>query len=181
MRHRSFAVLGHARRQRGVAAVELALLLPMLVVAWLSVHRWDLLGPITFVGLDNWRSVLTDSTFGVSLLVTVGFIALVIPVQTALGLFAASMLAHGLPGTGFSALDAGQKAQVAAIAAGFVGLLSLFNILGRFFWASMSDRIGRKVTYAIFFALGIALYAAAPSFAAAGSQALFVLAFCIIL
>ncbi|MBE7248806.1 MAG: MFS transporter, partial [Actinomycetospora chiangmaiensis] len=45
----------------------------------------------------------------------------------------------GLPGTGFSALDAGQKAQVAAIAAGFVGLLSLFNILGRFFWASMSD------------------------------------------
>jgi multiple sugar transport system permease protein len=77
------------------------LLLPMLVVAWLSVHRWDLLGPITFVGLDNWRSVLTDSTFGVSLLVTVGFIALVIPVQTALGLFAASMLAHGLPGTGF--------------------------------------------------------------------------------
>ena len=68
----------------------------------------------------------------------------------------------GLPGTGFSALDAGQKAQVAAIAAGFVGLLSLFNILGRFFWASMSDRIGRKVTYAIFFALGGVLYAAAP-------------------
>jgi MFS family permease len=87
----------------------------------------------------------------------------------------------GLPGTGFSALDAGQKAQVAAIAAGFVGLLSLFNILGRFFWASMSDRIGRKVTYAIFFALGGVLYAAAPWAAGIGSQALFVAFFCVIL
>ena len=87
----------------------------------------------------------------------------------------------GAPGVGFAALDAGQKAGVAAIAAGFVGLLSLFNIGGRFFWASISDKLGRKTTYAIFFALGIALYAAAPSFAAAGSQALFVLAFCIIL
>ncbi|MCJ2038409.1 OFA family MFS transporter [Methylobacterium sp. J-059] len=87
----------------------------------------------------------------------------------------------GAPDVGFSALEAGQKAQVAAIAAGFVGLLSLFNIGGRFFWASMSDKLGRKTTYAIFFALGIALYAGAPSFAAAGSQALFVLAFCVIL
>ena len=87
----------------------------------------------------------------------------------------------GAPDVGFSALDAGQKAQVAAIAAGFVGLLSLFNIGGRFFWASLSDRLGRKATYAIFFALGIALYAGAPTFASAGSQALFVLSFCIIL
>ncbi len=82
---------------------------------------------------------------------------------------------------GFSALDGAQKAQVAAIAAGFVGLLSLFNILGRFFWASMSDRIGRKVTYATFFALGGALYAAAPFAAGIGSQALFVAIFCLIL
>ncbi|MCJ2020336.1 OFA family MFS transporter [Methylobacterium sp. E-065] len=87
----------------------------------------------------------------------------------------------GQPGTSFSALDGGQKAQVAAIAAGFVGLLSLFNILGRFFWASMSDRIGRKVTYAIFFALGGVLYAAAPWAAGIGSQALFVAIFCVIL
>ena len=38
----------------------------------------------------------------------------------------------------------------------------LFNIGGRFFWASLSDRIGRKMTYFVFFVLGIALYAAAP-------------------
>ncbi|QEM48483.1 sugar ABC transporter permease [Mycolicibacterium grossiae] len=72
----------------------------MLVVAWLSLHRWDLLGPIDYVGLANWRSVLTDVQFGRSLAVTLGFIAMVVPVQTVLGLFAASMLARGLPGSG---------------------------------------------------------------------------------
>ncbi|HXD18840.1 MAG TPA: OFA family MFS transporter [Vicinamibacterales bacterium] len=68
----------------------------------------------------------------------------------------------------------------AAVAAGFTGLISLFNIGGRFFWASLSDRIGRKATYATFFLLGIVLYAGAPSLARAGSQALFVLAVCVI-
>jgi MFS family permease len=87
----------------------------------------------------------------------------------------------GLPNVGFNALDATQKAQIAAIAAGFAGLLSLFNIGGRFFWASLSDYIGRKNTYYTFFLLGIALYALAPTFAAMGSKLLFVLAFCIIL
>jgi multiple sugar transport system permease protein len=76
------------------------LLLPMLVVAWLSLQRWDLLGPIDYVGLSNWRSVLTDSSFGTSLVVTVLFIAMVVPVQTVLGMFAASLLARGLRGTG---------------------------------------------------------------------------------
>jgi MFS family permease len=87
----------------------------------------------------------------------------------------------GLPNVGFNALDAGQKAQIAAIAAGFAGLLSLFNIGGRFFWASLSDYIGRKNTYYTFFILGIALYALAPTFAAMGSKLLFVLGFGIIL
>ena len=68
----------------------------------------------------------------------------------------------------------------AAVAAGFTGLISLFNIGGRFFWASLSDRIGRKATYATFFLLGIALYAGAPSLARSGSQAAFVLAVCVI-
>jgi len=87
----------------------------------------------------------------------------------------------GKPEVGFSALDASQKVAVATIAAGFVGLLSLFNIGGRFFWASLSDHIGRKLTYYIFFILGIVLYASAPSFAHMGSRLLFVGAFCIIL
>ena len=69
----------------------------------------------------------------------------------------------------------------AAAAAGFVGLLSLFNMLGRFFWASTSDYIGRKTTYMIFFALGIALYAAVPFAGQIGSVALFVLFYAVIL
>src|SRR6202035_2744851 len=43
----------------------------------------------------------------------------------------------------FDQLTAAQKGQIAAIAAGFTGLLSLFNIAGRIFWASLSDHIGR--------------------------------------
>ena len=87
----------------------------------------------------------------------------------------------GQPGVAFSALDAGQKTAIAAIAAGFVGLLSLFNICGRFFWASLSDKIGRKNTYYTFFILGIVLYAMAPWAAGIQSKVLFVTAFCIIL
>ncbi|MDH4441723.1 MAG: OFA family MFS transporter [Rhizobium sp.] len=94
-------------------------------------------------------------------------------------IFAGSLI--GLPDLTFSQLDTAQKAQIAAIAAGFTGLLSLFNIGGRFFWASMSDKIGRKNTYFCFFVLGIILYAAAPTLAGLGSKAMFVLAFGIIL
>jgi MFS family permease len=69
----------------------------------------------------------------------------------------------------------------ASAAAGFVGLMSLFNMGGRFFWASVSDYIGRKNTYFVFFALGFLLYATVPHAGAAGSIALFVLCFCIII
>ncbi|MGE2719582.1 carbohydrate ABC transporter permease [Mycolicibacterium celeriflavum] len=77
------------------------MLLPMLVVVWLSLHRWDLLSPMQFVGLRNWQSVLTDPTFGTSLVVTLLFVALVVPAQTLLGLSAAALLARGLPGSDF--------------------------------------------------------------------------------
>ncbi|MYM27677.1 Nitrate/nitrite transporter NarK [Duganella sacchari] len=81
----------------------------------------------------------------------------------------------------FNELDAGEKAKIASIAAGFAGLLSLFNICGRFVWASCSDFLGRKATYSIFFVLGIALYGAIPSMAHSGNLQLFVAFFCIIL
>jgi multiple sugar transport system permease protein len=98
-RHRSTA-LGYALLAPSLFGVVTFLLLPMLVVVWLSLHRWDLLGPIEYVGLDNWASVLTDSTFGNSLVVTLVFVAIVVPVQTVLGLIAGSMLARRLPGSG---------------------------------------------------------------------------------
>jgi len=66
-------------------------------------------------------------------------------------------------------------------AAGFVGLLSLFNMGGRFVWSSISDMIGRKNTYRIFFALGFVLYALVPTTGRMGSVSLFVAGFAIIL
>ena len=69
----------------------------------------------------------------------------------------------------------------AAAAAGFVGLLSLANLSGRFMWSSLSDHIGRRATYLTFFALGTLLYAVIPSTGRGGSVPLFVLAFVIVL
>jgi len=66
-------------------------------------------------------------------------------------------------------------------AAGLVGLMSLFNMGGRFFWASISDLIGRKNTYFIFFTLGTLLYALVPTAGSMGSVPLFALCFVIIL
>lgn len=50
----------------------------------------------------------------------------------------------------------------AGFAATYVIMISVFNMLGRFFWASTSDYIGRRNTYWIFFALGIVLYLSIP-------------------
>jgi MFS family permease len=66
-------------------------------------------------------------------------------------------------------------------AAGFVGLLSLFNMMGRFFWASTSDIIGRKNTYFCFFVIGFCLYALVPYTGSIGSVALFVCCFVVII
>jgi MFS family permease len=68
----------------------------------------------------------------------------------------------------------------ASAAAGFVGFISIFNLLGRFLWSSVSDFIGRKTTYAIYFALGAVLYCAVPTLGRLGSVTLFVSAFCVI-
>jgi len=73
------------------------------------------------------------------------------------------------------------RGQVTAVAAsGFVGLFSLFNMLGRFFWSSTSDYIGRKNTYFVFFALGTLLYALVPYTGEVHSVILFVLCYAVI-
>lgn len=82
--------------------------------------------------------------------------------------------------TDYESLDREQSARVAAIAAGFTGLLSLFNIGGRFFWASLSDVIGRYTTYTVFFVMGIVLYATAPTAARLGGVLPFVMIFCVV-
>jgi len=93
------AITGYALLAPSLFGVTAFLVLPIFVVLWLAFQDWDLLAPLQFVGLDNFASVLTDAQFGRSLLVTLLFVLLVIPVQTGLGLFAATLLTRGLPGS----------------------------------------------------------------------------------
>lgn len=82
-----------------LVGVVLFLLFPVLIVLGLALFRWDLVGPRTFVGLDNVAAIAADGRFARSLLVTAFFVLIVIPVQTVLGLAAALLLDRGLPGT----------------------------------------------------------------------------------
>jgi MFS family permease len=61
-----------------------------------------------------------------------------------------------------------------AVAGGFAGLLSIFNMGGRFLWSSASDFTGRKAIYAIYFLLGSALYLLIPLAQRHGNVPLFV-------
>ncbi|HEY3301719.1 MAG TPA: OFA family MFS transporter [Methylophilaceae bacterium] len=86
------------------------------------------------------------------------------------------------PDIGFAEIkkDEGLTKTAAAVAAGFVGLISLFNIFGRIAWASSSDKLGRKQTYFIFFVLGAALYLLASWGADSKSLLIFVVSLCVI-
>lgn len=82
----------------------------------------------------------------------------------------------------FSAQSVPENMVVGAAAAGgFVGLLSIFNMLGRFVWSSLSDKIGRRNTYNVFFILGALLYISIPYAGKTGSIVLFVTAFALII
>jgi MFS family permease len=93
-------------------------------------------------------------------------------------MFGGRLLGEDVP---FERLDPGQLGRVAAMAAGFTGLLSMFNIVGRFFWSTLSDTLGRKAVYAVFFLLGAVLYAAVPAAGRAGSIPIFCGILCLIL
>jgi MFS family permease len=84
------------------------------------------------------------------------------------------------PSIGFTQFSDAQKTLAAEIGGGIIGLFSLFNIGGRFFWATLSDSIGRKTTYFAFFVLGVFCYASAPALAGMKAVVVFVAPFCII-
>ncbi len=67
------------------------------------------------------------------------------------------------------------------VAGGFVGLLSIFNMVGRFLWSSASDFTGRKVIYVVYFLLGCVCYCLIPFSQRIGSVALFVGLTCLII
>ncbi|MDP9003370.1 MAG: OFA family MFS transporter, partial [Verrucomicrobiota bacterium] len=71
------------------------------------------------------------------------------------------------------------KVTVAA-AGGFVALLSLFNMAGRFIWSSLSDYTGRKAVYVIYLLFGAALYCLIP-FAGSSGSVLFFVSVCVII
>jgi MFS family permease len=128
-------------------------------VAWRTPQFWLLWGVLTLnvtagIGILGMASPLLQEVFGGRLI--------------------------GVKAT-FDELSPAQLNVIAALAAGFTGLLSLFNIAGRIFWASLSDQIGRQATYMVFFLFGAALYAAIPWTADDGSLGLFVAFFCVIL
>ncbi|HGO6778449.1 TPA: OFA family MFS transporter [Klebsiella aerogenes] len=93
-------------------------------------------------------------------------------------IFAGKLLSLDL---GWQELNTEQLKRIATMAAGFTGLLSLFNILGRFFWASVSDMCGRKATFALIFFLGTLLYGTLPLINRGGYVAFFVCALCVII
>lgn len=88
----------------------------------------------------------------------------------------------GQPTLGFTEIktDEALTAAAAAVGAGFVGLISLFNIFGRIGWASSSDKLGRRPTYFIFFVLGALMYATGTYVAEHHQLGLFLMAFCVI-
>jgi MFS family permease len=81
----------------------------------------------------------------------------------------------------FAQVPPAAKIASAAAAAGFVGLIGLFNLLGRFFWASSSDFVGRKNTVAIFLGLNAIMFWLIPVAGAAGSVLMFVILCAVIL
>jgi multiple sugar transport system permease protein len=97
---RSNTVAGYALLAPSLFGIAVFLLIPIGVVIWLSFQNWNLIGPLKFAGLSNWFAVLSDPTFVNSLLVTLLFVLLVIPIQTALGMLMASLLTRRLPGSG---------------------------------------------------------------------------------
>lgn len=88
----------------------------------------------------------------------------------------------GQPALGFADIKADESlvASAAAVGAGFVGLISVFNILGRIGWATSSDKLGRRNTYFVFFILGALMYVTATYAASQQHLGLFLVVFCII-
>ncbi|WP_082867219.1 carbohydrate ABC transporter permease [Paenibacillus elgii] len=76
------------------------LLIPLVTAFYMSLTDWPLLGEATFTGLDNYRTILTDSEFWKVLGNTVYFAAGLVPLNIILALLLAMPLSKSLPGMG---------------------------------------------------------------------------------
>jgi len=93
-------------------------------------------------------------------------------------IFGGRLVGKDLP---YESLEAEDIGRVAAAGAAFTGLLSFFNVVGRFLWSTLSDVIGRRTTYSIFFLVGAALYAVVPTIGGRGDVMIFCGVLCVIL
>ncbi len=74
---------------------------PMVAAAWISLQKWNLLAPMTFIGLDNYTKLLTDPHTGEVFLHTVYYIAGYLPLVYIGGLALALALNTALKGRSF--------------------------------------------------------------------------------
>lgn len=93
------ALTGYAFLAPSVLGVVVFMLVPVVVILWLTVHKWDLISPASFVGVGQIVDVLRDPVFLNSLRVTIVLVAFVVPIQIGLGLFLANLLTKGVRGT----------------------------------------------------------------------------------
>jgi len=80
--------------------VVLFLVVPVIMVIFLSLTRWNLLTPLKWVGLSNYVNIFRFDGMGNSLLVTAYYVVLNIPIQTAVALGLALVLNNKRRGTG---------------------------------------------------------------------------------
>jgi len=103
---------------------------PLVLTFWYSLHKYSGFGSMTFLGLDNYREILYDSTFWRVLVNTLLFTAVSVPLGTGLGLGAAVLLDKALPGrTLFRALVY-VPVVVSGVAAGIIFLRLFDPLLG---------------------------------------------------
>jgi multiple sugar transport system permease protein len=107
-RRRRRASLAQARARTGFLLTTPALVmvivifvLPLILVAWISLHNWPLLGNATFTGLGNYRQIVHDKIFGNALLFTAKYTVIVTPVQLVIGYLLAVMVRRKIRGVGF--------------------------------------------------------------------------------
>ena len=93
------ALVGYAFLSPALIGVLIFMVVPIGVIMWVSLYRWDLIGDTRYVGLANVTNVLSDPAFLSSLRTTVFFVLLVVPIQIILGLLLANLLTKGVRGT----------------------------------------------------------------------------------
>jgi cellobiose transport system permease protein len=67
---------------------------PLLYTLWVSMHRWELIGSHSWVGLENYRKLLSDATFWNATVNTFGIFVLATVPQFLLALFLADTLSR---------------------------------------------------------------------------------------